>query len=174
MPRLMSTTKFTAKLIFFSGGWHKWTVSPDKLPQITFFTSSTGVIGPNTILSRRPFQRSTFKLPQNLPPNSRSRPPRYHHTQAPERFQAFRDALQAHLHSSHDTPVALDCALHRVATHLLPFKPAPKGATVANRVQGTVKDMWNLRQAAQLYTANTLRPVTLLAQIRHWQTRLHI
>ena len=36
------------------------------------------------------------------------------------------------------------------------------------RVEGTVKHMWTLRQAAQQYAITTLRPMTAVAQIKHW------
>ena len=62
------------------------------------------------------------------------------------------------------TPDALDQALQHAATHLLPVKAAPRGASVAERVQGTVKDMWHLRRVAQYYVADVLRPFTVVAQ----------
>ena len=97
-----------------------------------------------------------------------TRAPRYQIDQPLERITAFQAALATQLDTA-NTPDALDQALQHAATHLIPAKAAPRGASVAERVQGTVKDMWYLRRAAQQHAADVLRPFTVVAQAQHWR-----
>ena len=105
--------------------------------------------------------------PSHLP-DAFTRAPRYQIEQPLERVTAFQTALTTRLDDA-PTPDALDQALQHAATHLLPVKAAPRGASVAERVQGTVKDMWHLRRVAQHYAADVLRPFTVVAQVQHWR-----
>ncbi|CAE7429260.1 Pol [Symbiodinium natans] len=96
-----------------------------------------------------------------------TRTPRYQLAQPQACVAAFQQSLSQHL-SAPVTPEGLDTALQQAATHLVPIKPPLKHASVAERVTGTVKQMWNLRHTAQQYAIEVLRPFTIVAQIRHW------
>ena len=97
----------------------------------------------------------------------RSGPPGISLHSHPSVSKPFQSQLSQTLPSS-PTPEALDRALQMAAAHLLPAKAAPKGASAADRVEGTVKYMWTLRHTAQQFALDVLRPMTAIAQITHW------
>ena len=97
------------------------------------------------------------------------RAPKYQLTQPPERVQAFCEHLASTL-SAPSEPSDLDRALQQAAAeHLLPVQPRAHGDSIAMRVTGMVKQMWHLRHTAQQFALEVLRPLTIVAQIRHWR-----
>ena len=99
-----------------------------------------------------------------------ARAPKYQLTQPPERVQAFCAHLASTL-SAPSEPSELDQALQQAAAmHLLPVQPRAHGNSIATRVTGMVKQMWNLRHTAQQFALEVLRPFTIVAQIRHWRS----
>ncbi|CAE7204775.1 unnamed protein product [Symbiodinium sp. CCMP2592] len=108
---------------------------------------------------------------QTAPPAAevhRNKAARYASEQPSSCIQAFRDSLAEYL-PAQPTPEQLDEALQYAARKLLPASHGPPTLSVADKVQGTVKDMWTSRQVALRYAVDTLRPLTVPAQIRHWR-----
>ena len=110
-----------------------------------------------------------YQSPAKVRDESRARAPSYQMTQPPERVQAFCEYLNSLLSDPRE-PSDLDRALQQAAAkHLLPTQPRAPGESVAKKVTGMVKQMWNLRHTAQQFALEVLRPFTIVAQIRHWQ-----
>ena len=108
-----------------------------------------------------------YQSPAKVPDASTARAPKYQLTQPPERIQAFCEHLASTLSALRD-PSDLDRALQQwqaAAEHLLPVQPRAHGDSIAARVAGVVKQMWNLKQ----FALEVLRPFTIVAQIRHWR-----
>ncbi|CAE7754304.1 unnamed protein product, partial [Symbiodinium necroappetens] len=110
-----------------------------------------------------------YQSPAKVPDASTARAPKYQLTQPPERIQAFCEHLASTLSAPRD-PSDLDRALQQAAAeHLLPVQPRAHGDSIAARVTGMVKQMWNLKHTAQQFALEVLRPFTIVAQIRHWR-----